>query len=458
MSSNKNKQKTASGRDKGAQEAGTESSSQRGFSLLSLRSNWIKLGVISIAVLVALIFFLLNSTSTTDKPPPNAINAPSLPNSMLQIGANGSTPPALALAPQAPYQQRLAALKDNLQLVDHTLCSYQESTKYPPNSRPISEHPDQIYPNQPVAEQHPLRKEGGGTDGNIQVSTTQSRVFLAAGESVNFTLRANDQSGKSLPVNVTRATARGITYQGTRESPQLPLAMADDGQNGDAIANDGVASSMLSPAQTGFASFNGTIRTEVRYSVGGQAGIVVFDVIYSPETPAVWSGKIRDGIENGALNFYLKVNVKTPGRYIVHGRVDDSKGKPFALVNFNDLLPQGENEIRLTVAGKLLRDNAPAFPLTLRDVDAYLLKEDVDPDRALLPRLEGTAAVSKSYNLQNFSDAEWQSEERSRYLAEYAKDVALAKAALVELNPEQARLPFPLSECSEKQAEKTKKP
>lgn len=458
MSSNKNKQKTASGRDKTAPQAGTESSSQQRVNLLGLRSNWIKLGAIGIAVLIALIFFLLNATSTTDESPAKAISAPSLPNSMLQIGANGATPPTVPLAPQATYQQRLAALKENFQLVDHTLCSYKESTKYPPNSRPISEHPDQIYPNQPVAEQHPLRKEGGGTDGNIQVSTTQSRVFLAAGESVSFTVKANDQSGKSLPVNVTRATARGITYQGSRESPQLPLAMADDGQNGDAIANDGVASSMLSPAQTGFASFNGTIRTEVRYSVGGQAGIVVFDVIYSPETPAVWSGKIRDGIENGALNFYLKVNVKTPGRYIVNGRVDDSKGKPFALVNFNDLLPQGENEIRLTVAGKLLRDNAPAFPLTLRDIDAYLLKENVDPDRALLPRLEGTAAVSKSYNLQNFSDAEWQSEERSRYLAEYAKDVALAKAALVELNPEQARLPFPVSECSEKQAEKAKKP
>jgi hypothetical protein len=458
MSSNKNKQKAASVRNKTAQEAGTESSSQQRLSWLNLRSNWIKLGAIGIAVLIALIFFLVNSAPNSNKSPTNAVGAPSLPNSLLQIGANGSTPPALPVTPQMSYQQRLAALKDNLQLVDHTLCSYKESTKYPPNSRPISEHPDQIYPNQPVAEQHPLRKEGGGTDGNIQVSTTQSRVFLAAGESVSFTVKANDQSGKSLPVNVTRATARGITYQGSRESPQLPLAMADDGQNGDAIANDGVTSGVLSPAQTGFASFNGTIRTEVRYSVGGQAGIVVFDVIYSPETPAVWTGKVRDAVENGALNFYLKVNVKTPGRYIVNGRVDDSKGKPFALVNFNDLLPQGENEIRLTVAGKLLRDNAPAFPLTLRDVDAYLLKEDVDPDRALLPRLEGTAAVSKSYNLQNFSEAEWQSEERSRYLAEYAKDVALAKAALVELNPEQARLPFPVSECSDKQAALITKP
>ena len=139
-----------------------------------------------------------------------------------------------------------------------------------------------------------------------------------------------------------------------------------------------------------------------------------------------------------------------PGRYIVTGRVDDAKGKPVALVTFNDLLGQGSNEIRLEVAGNLLRDKEPVFPLALRDVYAYLLKENVDPDRALMPRLEGNVYVSKNYPLNSFSDAEWQSEERSRYLTEYNKDVELAKAALVELNPDQARLQFPQSECSKR--------
>ncbi|MDO9194737.1 MAG: hypothetical protein Q7U12_17700, partial [Undibacterium sp.] len=100
------------------------------------------------------------------------------------------------------------------------------------------------------------------------------------------------------------------------------------------------------------------------------------------------------------------------------------------------------------VVGKLLRDQAAVFPLSLRDVDAYLLKENTDPDRALMPRLEGVTHVTRNYPLKNFSDAEWQSEERSRYLTEYSKDVDLAKAALVALDPEQARKPFPQSECS----------
>ena len=38
--------------------------------------------------------------------------------------------------------------------------------------------------------------------------------------------------------------------------------------------------------------------------------------------------------------------------------------------------------------------------------------------------------VTKSYALSVFSEAEWNSEERARYLAEYGNDVASARAHL----------------------------
>lgn len=343
---------------------------------------------------------------------------------------------------------RRIELTKQLELVDHTLCTYREASKYPNTSRPISEHPDQVYPNRPVEDQHAMRKDGGGTDPAVQIQTTQSRVFMVAGESVVFTIKAMNKDGNILPMYVNRTIASGITFQGGRQTPQLSLSISDEGRNGDVVAGDGIFSGVLAPAQSGFASFAGTIRTELKYTVDGRAGVVLFDVIYSPETPATWTGAIRETTEEGALNFYLKTNVQTPGRYVVSGRVDDAKGKPVALVTFNDMVAQGNSEIRLTVVGKLLRDLAPVFPLSLRDVVAYLLKENTDPDRALMPRLEGVAHVTKNYPLKNFSDAEWQSEERSRYLTEYSKDVELAKAALVQLNPEQARMPFPQSDCS----------
>ncbi|MES2071260.1 MAG: choice-of-anchor X domain-containing protein [Pseudomonadota bacterium] len=353
-----------------------------------------------------------------------------------------------ALAPLPTREQRLQELSKQLELADHSLCSYKNASKYPSSSRSIKEHPDQVYPNQPILEKNALRKEGGGTDAAIQIMTSQSRVYLAAGEAAAFSIQAVDSEGRTQPLFITRAVARGITYQGSREMPQLVLPFTDDGSNGDAAAGDGIFSGSLAPALSGFANFSGTIRVEVKYNVGDRSGVVLFDVIYSPETPATWAGGAREAVENGALNFYLKAVIHTPGRYVVTGRVDDARGKPFALATFNDVLGQGPNEVRLTVYGKLLRDEQPALPLTLRDVDGYLLKENTDPDRALMPRIAGTAYVSKTYPLKTFSDAEWQSEERTRYLTEFGKDVALAKAALVEFNPEQAQQPFPRSECT----------
>ncbi len=128
----------------------------------------------------------------------------------------------------------------------------------------------------------------------------------------------------------------------------------------------------------------------------------------------------------------------------MHGRVDDAKGKPFALATFNDLLAAGPVEIKLQVFGKLMRDKEPALPLTLRDVDGFLLKENVDPDRALMPRLEGKVLVGKPHPLKSFSDAEWQSEERSRHLEEFSKDIALAQGAISRFDP---TLPVPKSAC-----------
>jgi hypothetical protein len=261
---------------------------------------------------------------------------------------------------------------------------------------------------------------------------------------VAFSLRAVDKQGHAVPLAVTRAVAQGIAFGNKRSPAQVQLAFVDDGSGPDRVANDGTFVAVLNPAETGLANFNGAISTEVRYNVNGHDGVVRFEVVYSPELPAAWTGQVREAQEDGSLVFYLKADVREPGRYVVNGRVDDARGKPFALATFNDVLGPGINEVRLTVFGKLMRDGAPALPLTLRDVDGYLLKENADPDRALMPRLEGSVHASKVYPLETFSDAEWQSEERTRYLNEYGKDLNMAKAELAGFDPSQ---PLPAAEC-----------
>ncbi|MEW7850960.1 hypothetical protein AB2N08_19910 [Massilia aurea] len=71
----------------------------------------------------------------------------------------------------------------------------------------------------------------------------------------------------------------------------------------------------------------------------------------------------------------------------------------------------------------------------LRDVEGYLLRENVDPDRLLLPRREGRVLASRTLSLAGVPDIEWQGEERSRHLAEYAKDRMAARARLSAFDP-----------------------
>ncbi len=430
--------KVSPSRKSGATSNSTQSSNQAGW----LRRYWQALAVSLALILVALVWWFSSGTESS--------MAATLANQANRnfLKTPGSPDGASLLASNNNRDQRLVALSKQVELADQTLCSYRNSTKYPQGSRPIAENPDQVYPNQPVQEKRAMHKENGQTDTHVQIETTQSRIFLASRESVMFTVKAMDEDGNVLPLFVTRAIARGLTFQGAREAPQIPVAFSDDGNNSDAVAGDNMFSGVLTPATTGLAQFNGTIRLELKYNVGDRSGVLFFDVIYSPEVPATWASSVREAVEQGSLNFYLKADVREAGRYVVTGRIDDAKGKPYALVTFNDLLPQGATEVKLTVFGKLMRDQSPTFPLTLRDIDAYLLKENADPDRALMSRIVGPAYVSKMHTAQNFSDEEWQSEERSRYLNEFSKDLEQAKNALLELNPTMSKTSPPKSDCS----------
>jgi hypothetical protein len=333
--------------------------------------------------------------------------------------------------PAAERSRLRRQLLADLHTAAQAYCDYRAASRYPPGSRPMRENADQDRPNDLVVSTDPMRLDGGGTDERVQVQTSQSRVYLGAGETAAFALRALDADGKPLALSVTGALARGLGP--ASQAGGAALAFADDGRGG--------FGGVLDPAQVGLTGFDGTIRTEVRYAVGGVAGTVLFDVIHTPQAPASWVGPVREALEDGLPVFLLALDVRQPGRYVVNGRIDDARGQPLALLNFNEVLVAGPNQVRLVASGKLLRDQEAELPLTLRDVDGYLLRDGVDPDRALLPRLEGKVADGAAHDLATLSDADWQGEERTRYLAEFGKDLAQARARLAAFDPAVALAP-----------------
>lgn len=326
----------------------------------------------------------------------------------------------------ATRQQQLALWQQRYMRAAEVYSSYRDATRYPPDSRPLSEHPDQMRPFDPIAEEVPLRDASGKPAKGLRIRTTQERVFLGAAESVRFTIEASDDSGRPVPLLVERSVAQSMpdtTALITITRAEVPFT--DNGAAPDDVAGDGKYSALLTPATQGFANHSGTIRVLVDIGANGQKGVVPFDVVYVPGAPATWAGS-REALENGSLNFYLKAQVKTPGRYVASARVYDADGAPFALLQFNDEVPAGPAEFKLSLAGVLVRDKNPRFPVRLVDVEGFLLRPDTYPDRAMMPRQPGAMHVSKSYSVNSFSGDEWQSEERARYLAEYGRDVQQA--------------------------------
>jgi hypothetical protein len=262
-------------------------------------------------------------------------------------GAAGAASGGSPLSPEGIRlrEEKLAQARSRYERASQVFTSYRDATRYPHESRPISDAPDQVRPFDPVVEEKTMRSERGEPVKGITLKTGQDRVFLSGQDTVKFTVQATDSSGKVLPLLITRAAAQSIP-DGKQLAQQRStnLDFSDGGPNtvggADDVAGDGQFSARLSPQTQGFAGFGGTIRVLVFVRADGKEGVAHFDVIYTEDTPATW-GNIREAQEAGSLNFYLKANIRVAGRYVVNARVDDARGQPFALLTFNEEVAAG---------------------------------------------------------------------------------------------------------------------
>lgn len=339
--------------------------------------------------------------------------------------------PALAI----PEHEGLSAVADRgddkavepdlaaqrLERAQRTLDSYVQATKYPPTSRPLSEHPDQIEPLNKV-DHRQLLVPGGQS----RLRLRYDRSVLVGADAVMIQLSGEDSVGNPLPCEIVSASATEAPFSPDvgRHGP-VALSFTGDGSGGDAVA--GTFATRFQPARQGFAQHLGGIRITVRARVGDEEGATGFDVYYTPTPPAVFTRAVREVLEHGSLSLYLGINVHKAGRYVVTARADDATGNGFAYLSFNDEVQEGAREIPLVVFGKLISDRHAGAPFRLHDVEGFLLKEDTDPDRELVQPLLGTVHTTRIYPESAFSDEEWQSEQRTRNMDEFTRNLEDAK-------------------------------
>lgn len=322
--------------------------------------------------------------------------------------------------PSAPGAPSRAMLEARLERAETVLARYRESTKYPHTSRPLREQPDQVQPHYVSPHRLPLTNDGDQVGQGILI-LRQSHFYLAGDEAVTFTVECGTSEGPA-PCKVQSATA---TPTG---------AAADAGLRAEvpftAAASGAMHTATFAPAAQGFAKYHGPIHVALAVRIGEEEGVRGFDIEYTPRAPAVFTGRVSERLADGSLVLGVELEIADPGRYVIAARVDDATGRSFAYLSFNEELPRGKAEAALVLFGKLVLDEQALAPFRLRDVEGFLLAEDEYPDRKLLATLEGVVHTTREYGGRDFSDAEWQSEERDRYLDELGRDAERARREL----------------------------
>lgn len=313
-----------------------------------------------------------------------------------------------------PEGESMELLEARLERAQAHLARYREATKYPPTSQPISTQPDQAVPHNVPPRRLPLVGLDGKPSDKAAVILRQDYFYLAGSETVTMSVECGTIEG-TVPCEVVSSTA---TAPGSAQRVTVPFVPEAGGI---------LHVAMFQPGTEGFADHYGPIRVELTIRIAGETGTAAFDLEYTPKPPAVFTGRFSEKLVKGSLVIGAEMQIEKPGRYVLAARVDDANGRSFGYVAFNEELPKGRAEAELVVFGKLILDEKAVSPFKLRDVEGFLLKEDVYPDRELMPTLEDAVYTTKAYPDHQFSPDEWQSDERQRHLDEFERDVERAK-------------------------------
>ena len=142
------------------------------------------------------------------------------------------------LSAVADVEPDLAALR--LERAQRTLDSYVQATKYPPTSRPLSEHPDQIEPLNKVDHRQLLVRGG-----QSRLRLRYDRSVLVGDDAVMIRLSGEDSVGNPLPCEIVSANAtEAPTHNDTARSEAIQrtssvaAARPDLDQDGQDVARD----------------------------------------------------------------------------------------------------------------------------------------------------------------------------------------------------------------------------
>ncbi|HEY2747270.1 MAG TPA: hypothetical protein VGL86_21760 [Polyangia bacterium] len=324
---------------------------------------------------------------------------------------------------QVERERRASAAKEpgprmfNVAGLKHAMEDYKRGAVYPPWSRPHDEGSKWLLQwNKPLTEETML---GDDPEKGLTYFFDADKHHVAYGESYTSWIEVwkKEPDGTRHRVAVDVSSAWVMSTSGPTQGRALALSYHDDGADGDERQGDLRYSNQIIPAEIDKLKKAQSVRIEAIIEAEGEKRRVVRDFSYAPR-PTLNILAVSDAASGGSLVVTLAVESFEKGLYTFQANLMSGDGQTaIAWTDQSYPLDSGKQNVTLTFFGKAIRAVGLPGPYVIRDVRGF--ERFLDNSEANLwfsyPQAHGTRA----YALAEFSDGEWDSDEKRAKLAQF---------------------------------------
>jgi len=339
--------------------------------------------------------------------------------------ASGGPPPSAAdaksLSPPRPADSARRGTPTKAK-IEARLNKYLEETRYPPSSRPISQLPSYRFPDTPP----PVSRSDTGGKRRVEQHERQDMYYVAEGETA--TVFVDFSIDGELVKNAEHVNGSLAKIEGTPRVPGAGVANVtfhDDGVSPDEKAHDGTVTASVPFPKDAIASFVGDMMLSATLRSGDTLLFTTFGFMYTGHPPAHFTRSVRETIENGSLVLYVGIDVERESEYVMRARLYDNDRNPLLFMSADGSYGPSAHEIRFVAFGRALRDLGVKSPFSLRDVEGFVNMPEGHPDRQKVPTWPGPY-MTRHYAAADFSDDEWMSPEKQRFIDQMRRNIVAA--------------------------------
>ncbi|MBV8758492.1 MAG: hypothetical protein JO257_14500 [Deltaproteobacteria bacterium] len=364
-----------------------------------------KVGLLAFALLLVLLAIKLwpRSSAATESAP----------------AAKQRTQEAYAPAPAMPLDQAHIE-PPSVTALEKSLAEYKAVSVYPPWSRPLGEETaDKLRWNATVVSDLPMDDREGA---NLIYHFGADRWTVPFDEPFVSWIEVLDH-GKRIPVRVVEANL--ISAEGGRAGT---VAFHDDGVDGDAAAGDLRYSASFVPAKNPQLAKKGQqVRIVALIDAGGIKRQISRDFAYAPRKVADIVAA-HEALRDGNLVVTLDVDVTEKGLYTFAANVMTSGGAPIVFGEKSATLDTGKQSVEVVMFGRAFVEKGEDGPYVVQDIRG--MRRFIDTDEQNFYFTYPQRLQTQAYKHTQFSNAEWDAQEKRDTIANFERTIDETRAAL----------------------------